>query len=764
MNQSASHLKTLRHALLQRRHRGLLILSGRSIWQQQQLQQLWTAGETLFWVGTNDTLNAYPDIHETPELITTVTAKQLPYALGQEVDSVVFHAADGINANSLGISSGMIRAGGLCVILTPDVHHWQTAINQDNQRFLSTPLTLEKALPHFTQHLIRQWQADSQTPAFWLQEQDNLSSEKSIEQVLSHYAETVSTDMEQPEDNQPSQDQKHAIEAIDSVAFGHRRRPLVVSADRGRGKSSALGMAAIECFIKGKTHIVVTASRLEQARMVFSHALLALDACSNQQQITIIENQPQRLEFTINDIKKTMEFIAPDQLVLTPTEADMLFVDEAAQLPTPLLTTLLSNHHRMVFATTLHGYEGAGRGFELRFKKTMSRLTPDWKQVHLEQPIRWNENDPLEQCINHALLLDSELTASSSSNDTYVESKHIDSMTLQIQPLTSESLTQQPALLQQVFGLLVQAHYQTSPNDLQQLLITPNLKLFVAQYQQKVVGVLLAIEEGKIMPQSQYSRLHGHLVPQLMVNNYMHADFLMLSCWRVMRIAVQPERQQQGIGKALLTRFTESAQQASIDYVCSSFGASDELLPFWFRQNFKPLHVGVKRDKASGSHNLVVAQALTPMAQQAIAAIQRAFQAQFPHTLIEHLTHFSASMLCLILQSFRFPPPPSTLDEAVYDYRDGHRNYEAISGLLWEWSLRNPSSIEKAESKMQAAWCDKVLKKQDWSTVAKTHHLPGRKGVEQLLQKMLQQIVEERPKTATKPTSQSVSKTNFGQY
>lgn len=740
---TSNNLTFLRQTLSQHHHRVLVILSGQMHWQSAQLEDLWTPLETVLSIGSKKDRFSPQELNTS---IETLDSKQLIHYLGQELDGVILDASEGLSANTLGIAAGMVKGGGLFVLLTPNIEDWRSRPNPDNARFLNSPFGIEQAHPYFIDHLIQQWQAPHQQ-VLWLTETDahvSLKIESFTERLVEQAATTSS-----PKAELPTQDQQQAIEAIHSVAFGHRKRPLVLSADRGRGKSSALGLAAIQCLLDGKKDIVLTASRLDQTKIAFDHAIKATIKASETLDIQIETKQPGLVSFHFQNQLKTFKFIAPDQLVIDPTLADVLMVDEAAHLPTPLLTQLLHRHHRMVFATTLHGYEGSGRGFELRFKKTLNKFTPDWKNLHLKQPIRWAENDPLETAINQALFL----TPNQLGSNLLHELAPFNKEALSLQEESINDLANDSELLHSVFELLVQAHYQTSPNDLQQLLSAPNLKIITAKQDQLLLGVVLCIEEGKIMPTA--SRVHGHLVPQVLCKNYASGDFSMLSTWRVMRIAVHPEYQQQGVGKKLLKTLKEIARQARIDYLSSSFGASNELLPFWFNQGYTPLHVGVKRDKASGSHNVVVGMPLSAMAQQALACIQRVFQEQFPHTVIESLHFVPAQRILSVLKTFRFKTQKPQLEAAAIAYESKQRQYESISGLLWEWSIRNPRILSQASKHQQAVWGDKVLKKQSWQDVAHHNHLPGRKGVEKVMQEMLTEILPDSRKTIPQRIFQS---------
>ncbi|MEI8631519.1 hypothetical protein P4S72_04165 [Vibrio sp. PP-XX7] len=66
------------------------------------------------------------------------------------------------------------------------------------------------------------------------------------------------------------QQQEHVIQSIIHVVEGHRKRPLVMIADRGRGKSSALGIAAAMLMQRRPTFtIMVTAPSVSSCSAYF---------------------------------------------------------------------------------------------------------------------------------------------------------------------------------------------------------------------------------------------------------------------------------------------------------------------------------------------------------------------------------------------------------------------------------------------------------------------------------------------------------------
>lgn len=80
------------------------------------------------------------------------------------------------------------------------------------------------------------------------------------------------------------------------------------------------------------------------------------------------------------------------------------------------------------------------------------------------------------------------------SDDVSIDDVISDALSLRL--VSKAELLAQPAVLQSCISLLVNAHYQTTPNDLLQLLADEACQLYLAQVQDAVVCCILTVEEG----------------------------------------------------------------------------------------------------------------------------------------------------------------------------------------------------------------------------------------------------------------------------
>ncbi|MCG7904947.1 MAG: tRNA(Met) cytidine acetyltransferase, partial [Candidatus Thiodiazotropha taylori] len=141
----------------------------------------------------------------------------------------------------------------------------------------------------------------------------------------------------------------------------------------------------------GYQRILVTASRQAAVESLFSMAANELGMAAHGVEL--------------HHQQGVIEYVAPDRLIRENPRGDLLLVDEAAAIPTPVLIKLLEHYPRIAFATTVHGYEGTGLGFNHRFKKHLDQQRPQWREIQLKTPIRWAMDDPLEQLVFRMLAL-----------------------------------------------------------------------------------------------------------------------------------------------------------------------------------------------------------------------------------------------------------------------------------------------------------------------------------------------------------------------
>jgi len=604
--------------------------------------------------------------------------------LGGEFDCVVWDARAGLDPDGFGQVSGMIRAGGVLLLATPPQAEWIASPDAAARRILvagCSPQTLG------ARHVTRLARVLGSAPEVLrlVAGEDWPEPEPAGEHLASATLE-----------DRPGTDQAQAVNAIVSVWRGRGRRPLVLTADRGRGKSAALGLAAAAIAEQApKARVVVTAPRPTQCEAVFRHAGA---------------HPPVH--------------VPPLALLRGAPPIDLLLVDEAAGLSTALLQGLLERHPRLVFASTVHGYEGNGRGFAIRFRAVLDALTPDWRELHLVAPMRWAADDPLEAVTFRLLLLDAApevLLPTAADHAIY-------------QRIDRDRLAADESALRQVHGLLVQAHYRTRPMDLRNLLDGPNLRLRGMCVDGRWAAIALVAAEGgfeRSVAEAIWSgqrRPHGHLLSQGLAAHAGVRGAARLPVWRVMRIAVHPQLQKRGVGSRLLAAIAAEAAEAGQALLGASFGATPALLRYWARAGCVPVRLGVRRDRASGCHSVIMVRALDRRGRWVVARAVARLRRELPVLLPDALQSVEAGVVHAVIGAGVVSPPPLPDDlDDLRGFAEASRAYEtclpALHALCW-WLLGRPDPV--CSESERALLVMRVLQARPWAEVADALGLDGR--------------------------------------
>jgi len=245
--------QSFQRGLMLRGERRLVLIEGERAhalsWLATLLPAL--AKETGVWVGA--------EVDRPHEELTYIAPKQIRQWLGRETSVVVWDGWHGNPPDAFTALSGTLRAGGLLFWLMPPLDQWSSFPDPDYAR---------TGLDDLPEHPFAERMADL------------LAADSEVIRVNPGQSASVGlpvlAEPDQPFSVQTTDDQRALIDRLVRFGLGRRRRPVVVTADRGRGKSAALGMAAAELLRQGRRQILVTAPSRDNVTTLFRHAQYSL--------------------------------------------------------------------------------------------------------------------------------------------------------------------------------------------------------------------------------------------------------------------------------------------------------------------------------------------------------------------------------------------------------------------------------------------------------------------------------------------------------
>lgn len=576
----------------------------------------------------------------------SLSPPQVRRSLGRSCDAAVLDLHDGPDADLLGQCHGFIRGGGALVLRMPP-----SLPVDGRERLVAAPFT----------------EADV-GDRFWRRMSRLLAPLSAPDAPLPVPPPIVSGSAEQAE-----------VAASLEAAFCAEEPSLsVLIADRGRGKSSALGLA-LRRPIQAGLRVAITAespaSAAEVVRFSGGTWTAPLDVLSG--------------------------------------EYDIIVVDEAARLSVPLLQAMVRRHPqaRIAFASTVRGYEGTGRGFVLRFLRWLAQQPRPLQQHTLREPIRWTAGDPLEALIFSLLCLDAGPSPSPPVSGEVVA-----------RAVDREALVHDERLLREIFGLLVHAHYRTTPGDLHRLLDAPNLSLHTLERAGSVVAVTLVAREGGLSAQvcadilSGRVRVRGHALPDTLICHAGQEASGMLRMVRSVRIATHPALRRQGLASRLVAHVHE---QYDPDLFGTMFGATPAILRFRRALGYRLVRVGSARGSRTGEPSAVMLRPGSPAAAALVAALREQLARDLPVQLALNNELPLADGLQAALAEGLTPPTPMPAPEAlaaVRRYAFGPCPSDAVALPLRALVAENAQRLAQVDG--GALLAGRVLEDRSWRALA----------------------------------------------
>ncbi|MBV0922659.1 GNAT family N-acetyltransferase [Halomicroarcula limicola] len=605
--------------------------------------------------------------------------------LGRTRTAVVLDCHDELRPNALGTAVGAVDGGGLLVLLTPSLEEWPEKRDAFDGTLAVPPFGVDDVSGHFRRRLVETLRAHRGVAVVRVTAEGDTVEKRGLTDPPPRRPTAPPAPPDdaafRPEtyDACLTDDQVAAIRAFETLR--EVGNAVVVEADRGRGKSSAAGLAAANLALDGRD-VLVTAPQYRSAAEVFARAASLFETCDVAFEGDR-EDAPRELRVAGDGAVDSsgdsegggdgrsggrIRFAKPAAAVELPEDPDVVVVDEAAALPVRRLESLLSAP-AVAFTTTVHGYEGAGRGFSVRFRDRLAESDRAVTDVTMTTPIRYADADPVETWAFRALLLDARPPVEQLVADATPE-------TVEYRRLTSADLLADEHLLREVFGLLVLAHYRTEPADLARLLDAPNLSaraLTTSDRQSDrdhVVAVALLAQEGDLDAETRATmyeggRIRGNMVPDVLTTQLRDEAAGVPVGQRVLRIATHAAVRSRGLGSRLLdgvrTEFDDEA-----DWLGVGYGATPELVRFWRRNGFDTVHLSTSRNDTSGEYSAVM---LDPRSETGRALAERHaewFLARVGAVLSDALSDCDPDVVRAALRAVDGAPP---LDLSDWEWR-----------------------------------------------------------------------------------------------
>jgi tRNA(Met) cytidine acetyltransferase len=653
------------------RHRFCIVLRGSPAETQALVLPLLARipSSDVLWIG------------DAPPGAVTSSPVQVRRLLGQAFSAVVLDLHDGLSADVLGQCAGLIFGGGRLILRLPPEGE--------------VPLTSQAELA------VLPYSLDDVGQRFFLR----------FERLLTQTSACVPAAVFDAPDRRVTGDEEQAL-VVEQLAAGLSASVpslWTLVSDRGRGKSSALGLALRMVQASASVRIAVSSDSPAAAQEIFRFAT------GNPQPPT----------------DGPLRFAYPRVLATCEQAFDVIVIDEAAQLPVPLLVAITQRHPhaRLAFATTGRGYEGTGRGFVLRFLAWAAREGRPLQQLSLRRPIRWDLGDPLEHFVDQALAIDAEpapiaaLLQSSGSLDDDAQLGESPVHRL----LDRDALAHDEPLLRDFFGLLVHAHYRTTPSDLHRMLDAPNLDLHALLVRGRVVAASVVAREGSLsdpvcvaLSQGR-GRIRGHALPDTLMCHAGYPDAGRLSMVRSVRIAVHPSLRRRGLAALLVEHVHRCYPDA--DLFGTLFGATAELLQFRRQLGYELVRVGASRGSRTGEPAAVMIRPMSLPAKALCASLRQDLAQNLPLQLAllesDGEVCLDGALRSSLLAHLPLPVPLSSASRQrlISRYLSGPQPFDALAQVLTDYVTQHQAQLAQLGQREQLLLRARVLSRLPWSRV-----------------------------------------------
>lgn len=310
----------------------------------------------------------------------TVYVGHIHERLGEEHDLVVIDAFEGLQANTLAAAAEMVVGGGVLVLVADDWSRFSAPGSEGRfharLRRLVEEMSVNRLIIDLEKDVVLQSRVERGPERWW-----GGVEARGLPGWLSRLL--------------CCEEQARVVEEAEKLVSEYEAGVLLVTGDRGRGKSAAVGLAIAHLVARRRIgDVVVTSLSPHNAQTLFQWLARGLKAA----RIRFKAWGPGREYHGVKGAWFRIRFLEAWRAEPAP----LVVVEEAAAVGPARVRRLAGRTRNLIAVTTVHGYEGSGR----YWLRVLINQLPSPRIVELKTPVRFAPGDPLEQLLYHLLILD----------------------------------------------------------------------------------------------------------------------------------------------------------------------------------------------------------------------------------------------------------------------------------------------------------------------------------------------------------------------
>ncbi|MEM2086953.1 MAG: tRNA(Met) cytidine acetyltransferase TmcA domain-containing protein, partial [Archaeoglobaceae archaeon] len=280
--------------------------------------------------------------------------------LGMTFSSLIMDLSEGFHPNDLGIVVETVEEGGIIIAISPPLERWKNLRSKWHEELVSEPYSIEDVVGRFYRRFLERTLSSEGVIIF------DLDKNEIVKRFEFNPGGSSREEIFLPESTKikkklyklcATQDQVRVLQVFERFFEREKdRKAVVITADRGRGKTAVLGIVTpalvsrLERLLKRPIRVLVVAPTPHAVQNYFRFLIKAM---KRQGMKNFFVKQTDDLITVLNSKYARIEYAIPRRALEEVGFADILIIDEAAGIEVPVLFKIIEGARHVIFSTTI---------------------------------------------------------------------------------------------------------------------------------------------------------------------------------------------------------------------------------------------------------------------------------------------------------------------------------------------------------------------------------------------------------------------------